>query len=132
MYSRHVYGSNIPLKYTVMLWYQQLHLRNKISMFWACLFSKIFEPCVFSNRRLLSLEYGTFYLTQLFLITYTEEVFDTSFSVERFCYGPRANHTDGFSYSFRLLITKDKVSNHPHPRDLISCPRKSPCIFFLP
>ena len=59
MYSRHVYGSNIPLKYTVMLWYQQLYLRNKVSMFWACLFSKIFEPCLFSNGRLLSREYGT-------------------------------------------------------------------------
>ena len=33
MYSRHFYGSNIPLKYTVMLWYQQLYLRNKVSMF---------------------------------------------------------------------------------------------------
>ena len=27
-------------------------------MFWACLFSKNFEPCLFSNRRLLSREYG--------------------------------------------------------------------------
>ena len=58
MYSRHVYGSNIPLKYTVMLWYQQLYLRNKVSMFWACLFSKMFELCLFLNRRLLSREYG--------------------------------------------------------------------------
>ena len=33
MYSRHVYGSNIPLKYTVMLWYLQLHIRNRFSMF---------------------------------------------------------------------------------------------------
>ena len=33
MYSWHFYGSNIPLKYTVMLWYQQLYLRNKVSMF---------------------------------------------------------------------------------------------------
>ena len=29
-------------------------------MFWACLFSKIFEPCLFSNRRLLSREYGIY------------------------------------------------------------------------
>ena len=58
MYSRHVYGSNIPLKYTVILKYQQLYLRNKVSMFWVCLFSKIFEPCLFSNGRLLSREYG--------------------------------------------------------------------------
>ena len=27
-------------------------------MFWASLFSKIFEPCLFSNGRLLSREYG--------------------------------------------------------------------------
>ena len=27
-------------------------------MFWACLFSKFFEPCLFSNRRSLSREYG--------------------------------------------------------------------------
>ena len=33
MISRYVYGSNIPLKYTVILWYQQLYLRNKVSMF---------------------------------------------------------------------------------------------------
>ena len=38
MYSRHVYGSNTPLKYTVMLWYQQLYLRNKVSMFWHAYF----------------------------------------------------------------------------------------------
>ena len=62
MYSRHVYGSNIPLKYTVMLWYQQLYLRNKVSMFWACLFSKIFEPCLFSNGRLLPREYGIHFM----------------------------------------------------------------------
>ena len=61
MYSRHVYGSNIPLKYTVMLCYQQLYLRNKVSIFRACLFSKIFEPCLFSNGRLLSREYGMIY-----------------------------------------------------------------------
>ena len=33
MYSRYVYGSNIPLEYTVMLWYLQLYLRNKFYIF---------------------------------------------------------------------------------------------------
>ena len=33
MYSWHFYGSNIPLKYTVMLWYQKFYLRNKFSIF---------------------------------------------------------------------------------------------------
>ena len=69
MYSRYVYGSNIPLKYTVMLWYQKLYLRNRVSMFWACLFLKIFEPCLFSNRRLLSREYGIqdMFMSQIYL-----------------------------------------------------------------
>ena len=33
MCSRYDYGSNIPLKYTVMLWYLQLYLKNKFPCF---------------------------------------------------------------------------------------------------
>ena len=33
MYSRYLYCSNIPLDYTVMLWYLQLYLRNNLSIF---------------------------------------------------------------------------------------------------
>ena len=41
-------------------------LIQSFSCFWACLFSKKFESCLFSKRRLLSREYGTFLIQYFF------------------------------------------------------------------
>ena len=49
MYSRHVYGSNIPLKYTVMLLYQQLYLRNDFQCFGHAYFRKYSSHAYFQT-----------------------------------------------------------------------------------